>query len=101
MQPERFEKFQRAIHAMHGCEVSAHEESVPVTEEWQGAVVWTGIVEVFSIVRHPMATAAYAWDYEEAGEWRCVSLLQLPPITTPQRAVQAAVAREVERQRGR
>jgi hypothetical protein len=42
------------IHKLHGGKAK-HIESVPVTELFQGRVVWDGVVEVFKLKGHPKA----------------------------------------------
>src|SRR5262245_18180666 len=81
-----------AIHKMHGCE-SEHVESVPVTERFQGQTVWEGAVEVFVIRGHPKAQRCYAWSHgQDNGRERYVTVLELPPVDSAERAVQAAIA---------
>jgi len=85
------ERLQQAIRDLHGLD-SEHVESVPIHEVFQGKTVWQGTVDVFRVRGHPQATHAYAWSYEaENGELRHVAVLGVPPIDTPQKAVQAAV----------
>jgi hypothetical protein len=88
---------QKAIRSLHGCE-SQHIESVPVTETFQGETVWSGNVEVFNIRGHPKAKRAYAWAHasgEEDKGKRYVAVLELPPVTSPETAVRAAIMREI------
>ena len=51
------------IHKVHGAE-ALHIESVPVKESFEGRTVWEGIVEVFDLIGHGMATRAYAWVHD-------------------------------------
>jgi hypothetical protein len=54
---------------LHGARTE-HLELVPVTETFNGATVWDGFVEVFSLPEHPTGKA-YAWRHEaNAGLWR-------------------------------
>ena len=83
---------QSAIRQLHGCE-SAHVESVLVHETFQGATVWDGVVEVFSLVGHPTARRCYAWNYQQdVGGTRYLAVLELPPVDSARRAVQVAIA---------
>lgn len=83
----------KAILDLHGARAE-HLESVPVTETFNGATVWDGVVEVFSLPEHP-AGKAYAWRHEaDSGRWRYVAVLHRLPIDTPRKAVQAAVVAE-------
>jgi hypothetical protein len=94
-------ELQAAILNLHGC-TSTYVESVPVTEEFQGATVWQGEVEVFDIRGHPKATRAYAWGHvtgEEDQARRYVTVLELPPVDSPQTAVKAAIMSEIKNAR--
>ena len=97
------ESLQDAIRRLHGCE-SEYIESVPVTETFQGKTVWQGTVEVFVLRNHPKAKRCYAWS-SAAGkgdsETRFVAVLELPPVDSPQTAVQVAVASELKRERAK
>ena len=76
-------------------------ETVPVVEEWQGETIWQGDVEVFDIRGHPKAKRAYGWGYEttEGGGQRYFTVLQLPPVDSPQTAVKIAIRSEIENAR--
>lgn len=82
-----------AIHKLHGIEAS-HVETVPVKEVFQGQTVWEGDVEVFDI-DHPKASRVFAWSHETDdpdNPRQHITVLQIPPATTPLRAVQVAIA---------
>lgn len=88
------ERLKTAIKNMHGAE-SKHIDSVSVTETFQGKVIWEGKVEIFSLDSHPQAKTCFAWAHKEPekGEHeRYFAVLSVPPIVTPQKAVQAAIA---------
>lgn len=90
-------ELQAAILNVHGA-TSTHVETVPVIEEFQGETVWQGEVEVFDIRGHPKATRCYGWGYsadEDQGR-RYVAVLGLPPVTSPQTAVKAAIVSEIK-----
>ncbi len=92
------EEIQAAILNLHGC-TSTYIETVPVHEEFQGETVWQGEVEVFEIEGHPKATRAYGWGHasgEDDQARRYVTVLELPPVDSPQTAVQAAVMSEIK-----
>ena len=83
-----------AIKKLHGCD-SQHVESVPVTESFQGKVVWDGVVEVFDLLNHPSATRCYAWNHEEnGGSERFMAVLECSPVDSPVSAVRAAIVAE-------
>jgi hypothetical protein len=81
---------------------STYVETVPVTETFHGETVWQGEVEVFDIRGHPKAKRAYAWGHvtgEEDQARRYVTVLELPPVDSPQTAVKVAVAAEIKNAR--
>ena len=94
-------QLQDAIRDLHGCE-STYLETVPVTETFEGKTVWDGEVEVFEIRGHPKATHAYAWSHRAGKndkETRYITVLQIPPVTSPETAVKAAIASEIKNAR--
>jgi hypothetical protein len=91
-------EIQAAILNLHGC-TSTYVETVPVVEEFQGQTVWQGEVEVFDIEGHPKATRAYGWSHasgEDDQARRYVTVLEIPPVDSPQTAVKAAVMSEIK-----
>jgi len=90
------------IHRLHGA-TARHLESVPVTETFQGRTIWDGVVEVFHLSGHPKTDKVYAWIHETddpANPKRHVTVLHIPPVVSPQTAVQAAIVQEF-RDRGK
>lgn len=82
-----------AIKKLHHCD-STYRESVPVTETFQGKIVWAGTVEVFDLIGHPNAERCYAWAHKEGRNdegTRFVTVLEIPPIDTPKKAVRASI----------
>ncbi len=91
------EAAQLAIRQTHGCE-AVYQESVRVTERYQGKVVWDGQVEIFSVPHQPSgATRCYSWGYEDAGTTRFICVMGIPPIVSAEDAVKAAVVAETSR----
>ena len=91
------EELQQVIHKLHGVD-STHIQSVPVTETHKGQVVWDGTVEVFQLHGHPKATHAYAWSHDTddpKNPKRSVTVLKIPPATSPVNAVRVAIAQEI------
>ena len=83
---------QKAIKDLHGCE-SKHVKTVPVIEEFQGARVWEGAVQVFALTGHEKAKNCYAWSYKnDDGSTQYMTVLELPPVDSARKAVQAAIA---------
>ena len=91
MQPEKIKEVQEAIRVMHGCE-SRHVASVPVHEVFQGQTAWQGMVEVFDLLCHQKAKRCYAWQYQEGNETKSVTVLEIPPVDSPESAVKVAIA---------
>ena len=94
-------ELQAAILNLHGCRAT-YVETVPVTEEFQGKTIWTGEVEVFETTDHPKAKRIYAWGHatgEADQARRYVTVLELPPVTSPQTAVKAGIMSEIKNAR--
>jgi hypothetical protein len=85
------------IGRLHGCEAD-HVETVPITEYFQGKVVWDGSVEVFKVRGHPKAKRCYAWAYtDDEGKRKYTAVLELPPVDSPRSAVKAAIVSEARK----
>ena len=91
-------ELQAVILNLHGCN-AVHVKTVPVTEEFQGETVWQGEVEVFETTDHPKAKRIYGWGHvsgdDDQGR-RYVTVLELPPVTSPETAVKAAIMGEIK-----
>jgi hypothetical protein len=90
------EELRQVIRKLHGVE-STHKQSVPVKEIFNGQTVWDGIVEVFELHGHKVATHVYAWTHETddpENPKRHVTVLHLGPVTSPVTAVRAAIMQE-------
>ena len=87
----RIEGLQDAIELGHNCRAE-HIRSVPLVERLGEQTVWEGVVEVFELVGHAQAKCCFAWSYEKDGIRHSVAVLQLPPVTSPNTAIRAAVA---------
>ena len=76
-----------------------HAASVPVEEVFQGKTVWKGTVEVFDLTGHTKAKQCYAWRHaakDTGNEVRIVTMLGVPPVLSPRKAVQAAILSEIK-----
>lgn len=81
-----------AIQKLHGCD-SVHSSSAFVKEVFQGNTVAEGRIEIFDLIGHPKTKRCYAWTYPEAGgKERFIAVLEIPPIDSPTKALQAAIA---------
>jgi len=89
----------QAIRHMHGGTATL-VQSVPVREEFEGKPVWKGVVHLFDLAGHPMATRACAWSspIEESMKRRFFAVLHTARISSPLKAVRAAIVAE-QRQR--
>ena len=96
-------ELQRAVEACHDCKAS-HDSSVTVREVFKDEVAWEGVVEVFHVFGHAKASRCYAWGYPDPkgrpGDIEAVTVLEIPPVTSPQTAVKAAIVSEARRRRG-
>jgi hypothetical protein len=83
---------QAGVEGMHHCHAQL-VQSMPVTESFQGKVVWQGIVHVFNFTSHSAATRAYAWSspIEGSTKRRFYAVLHVPPIGSAADAVRAAI----------
>ena len=93
----RIDELQNVIRDLHGTEAT-HVETVPVKETFQGQTVWEGEVEVFDLTDHPKASRVYAWSHGDPPQH--ITVLQIPPAVTPQKAVQVAIAGMFREQEG-
>lgn len=90
------EELQEAIRHLYHVE-PIHVETVPVREEFQGQTVWEGEVEVFDLADSEELRRVYAWSYETDqvdDPKRTVTVLHVPPITSPEMAVRASIVRD-------
>ena len=90
------EELRKVIRKLHGAKAK-HTKSVPVKETFKGQTVWDGVVEVFELKGHPKASKAYAWAHDTDNPLhpkRQVTVLHIPPITSPELAVRAAIVKE-------
>lgn len=87
---ERIKLIQYGLKQAHGVDAE-YLESVPVREEFQGKLVWEGIVDVFEVEGHPTAKQGYGWQYDENGEKQTATVLGVHPIDSPLAAVRAFI----------
>lgn len=90
-----------AVERSHNC-TAAHVETVPIREVFQGKTAWEGNVEVFALTGHAKAKRAYAWGYpneERGGKLDFVTVLEIPPVDSPDSAVRIAIASKARHSR--
>jgi hypothetical protein len=96
MRTEYIDELASVIKHLHGGK-AAHVETVPVKEVLQGQTVWEGDVEVFDLEGHPKASRVYAWAHETDDvdrPKRHVTVLHIPPVTSPVLAVRASIIQD-------
>jgi len=93
---ERIERLRDAVETMHHCKAQ-HIASNPVRESFQGQVAWEGVVETFDLNGHPKAKRCYAWSFRENGEPKYTTVLEIPPVNSPESAVKVAIASKGKR----
>lgn len=91
-------RLQDAIRRLIHCE-SRYIRSVTISETFLSFAkkkVWEGKVEIFEVNGHPQAERVYAWSdtVGEEGTWYVV-VLEIPPVRSPETAVQAAIAAQI------
>lgn len=89
------EDLREAIEKLHGVR-AVWSETAPVREEFQGAVVWDGDVQVFVITGHASAKRCFAWSHTQDGtdRRRIVTVLETKEIDSPAMAVRAAIIQQ-------
>jgi len=93
------EELREVIERLHKGHAK-YVETVPVKEVFQGQTVWDGAVEVFDLTDNPNASRVFAWafDYEDPDKpTQHVTVLQIPPATTPENAVRASIVADFKR----
>jgi len=97
------EELADVIRKLHGSEAT-HVETVPIKEMFQGQTVWEGEVEVFDLESHPKANRVYAWAHETDDAdrpKRHVTVLHVPPVTSPELAVRASIIQDYRKENER
>jgi hypothetical protein len=83
-----------AFRTLHGCEAE-FMYTVPVKETFRGKTAWEGDVELFKLAGHPKTSFGYGWGFpneKRGGKLDVVTVLELPPVGTPEDAVKAYIA---------
>jgi hypothetical protein len=93
------EQLKEAVERMHGGTATL-AQSAPMRETFEGKTVWEGVVHIFDLAGHPIATRAYAWSSPIEGRMkrRFFAVLHTERINSPLEAVRAAIVAE---QRGK
>ena len=93
---ERIDNLREAIETMHKCK-ARHVGSKRVIELFRDKIAWDGVVETFDLEGYPQAKRCYAWSFRENGEPKYTTVLEIPPVDSPQTAVRAAIAAEARK----
>ena len=93
---EYLERLKLTIEHLHNC-AARYERTEHVHETFQGQTVWNGEVEVFGISGHPKAKRCYGWSHGEPEEF--ITILELPPVDSPQSAVKVGVSYQIKKAR--
>ncbi|MGA3172544.1 MAG: hypothetical protein ABSE62_16195 [Chthoniobacteraceae bacterium] len=88
---ERTETLRRLVEVLHTCTAS-YIASQPVTEPVENSAAWSVQVEIFDIQGHPKTSRCYAWDDPFDAGTQCVTVLEIPPVSSAQTAVQQVIA---------
>jgi len=100
MDNKYLEELKDVIRKLHGSD-STHVETVPIKEVFNGETVWEGEVEVFSLHNHPETDRVYAWAHDTDdpdNPKRHVTVLHIPPATSPRKAVQLSIVKDYREQ---
>jgi hypothetical protein len=87
---DRMEYIKKAVEKAAGCE-AVHVDTEAVVEVFRGQVMWEGSVEIFDLKGHPKAKRAYGWGTGEGAKARYTAVLEIPPVTSSNTAVRAAI----------
>jgi hypothetical protein len=94
-------RLQVTVSQLHNCG-AVWRESVPVTEIFQGKTLWNGDVEVFDLNGHPKAKRCYGWSHPDGDDnktERFVTVLEIPPVDSPQTAVKISIVSDIKKAR--
>ena len=91
------DKLKCTIERSERCK-AVHVQTVPVIEVFRGQTAWEGDVEVFELTGHVKAEKCYAWGYPKRTGYglEIVTVLEIPPVDSPQTAVKAAIVAEAK-----
>lgn len=81
----------KAVRDLHRCKVR-YIKSVSVEEIFNGETAWKGDVAIFQLHGHVKTNRCYAWSFKEGSETKRVTVLEIPPVDSPQSAVRISVA---------
>ena len=94
-------RLQVTISQLHNCG-AIWLESVPVTEIFQGKILWQGEVEVFILSGHPKAKCCYGWSHPDGDDNKgeqFVTVLEIPPVNSPETAVKISIVADIKKKK--
>jgi hypothetical protein len=90
------DRLREVVQTFYGC-AAFHWRTARVCDAFSEQIV-NRQVEVFRLKDHPKTEFCYAWAYEDdEGKTQYMAVLDLPPVTSPDKAVRAAIATSVRR----
>ena len=95
---ESIERLLLVVEHLHKCR-AVHVASAPVHEVFRGETVWKRNVEVYDLAGHPKAKRCYGWTYDEPAQF--ITILELPPVDSPESAVKVGVAYQIKKRQNR
>ena len=84
-------ELREAVRVAHQCDAQ-HIDSVPLIERMGNKTIWKGLVFAFSLEGHPEAKCCYAWTYNDGGQKRFLTVLEVPPVVSAHTALREAIA---------
>jgi hypothetical protein len=82
---------QKAMESTHNCDAT-YVKSALVIDVFQGQVGWNGMVDIFELSGHAKAKRCYGWQYREGDDMRTATVLEIPPVDSPEIAVKVAIS---------
>jgi len=93
---ERIDNLCKAIENEHNCNAK-HAGVVYVTVMDGLRKLWAGSVQVFILEGHPKAKVCYGWQELDGQQVKHVTVLEIPPVNSPESAVRDALAKAKRR----
>jgi hypothetical protein len=99
---ENIKQLEDTIEKLHHCE-ARFIDSVSILESFEGKTVWEGVVNIFQVEGHPQTDKCYAWSspIEGSKKRRYYTILHMPPVDSPEKAVRAAIINDYQNKKGR
>ena len=88
---ERIERLKEAVEKAYECK-ARHVVSEEVIDLFQGEVAWDAVVATFELQEYPKAKRCYVWAHIEDGEPQYTTVLEIPPVNSPESALEASIA---------